>query len=84
VIGGGVAGLTLGQLLHFVANIEIAVYERNIDVADRLFGYRIMLSAPVLSELKARLPSEVWDGLKDSIGIQPGGGQELLFMKRSV
>lgn len=81
VIGGGVAGLTLGQLLYFVPNIEIGVYERSVDTVDRLFGYRIMLSAPVLTELKAKLPTEIWEGLKDSIGVQPENGQELLFMK---
>jgi 2-polyprenyl-6-methoxyphenol hydroxylase-like FAD-dependent oxidoreductase len=82
VIGGGLAGLTLGQLLCDVPDVEIKVFERSVDSVDRLYGYRVMLSTPVLTELKAKLKSEVWDRIESSVGVQPKGGQELSFMKR--
>lgn len=33
---------------------------------DRLYGYRVMLSGPVLLELKAKMPKEVWEHIADS------------------
>lgn len=81
VIGGGLAGLTLGQLLCDVPSIEITVFERSVNSVDRLYGYRVMLSTPVLTELKAKLPGEVWKRIESSIGVQPQDGQELSFMK---
>lgn len=79
VIGGGLA---LGQLLYGAPNVEITVYERSVDSIDRLCGYRVMLSGPVLLQLRATLPEEVWHRVETSIGIQPDGGQELAFLKR--
>ncbi|KAH8602811.1 hypothetical protein B0O99DRAFT_604380 [Bisporella sp. PMI_857] len=81
VIGGGIAGLTLAQLLWSFEDVEIIVYERSKDSIDRLFGYRVMLSEPVLVNLKANLRNEVWNGIMASIGVQPENGQELSFMK---
>lgn len=62
--------------------MDVMVYERSVDSIDRLFGYRIMLSNPVLTELKAKLPSEIWERVQSSIGVQPKDGQELSFIKR--
>lgn len=81
VIGGGIGGLTLGQLLTSQPNIKCTVYERNDDAEDRLCGYRIMLSSFVLANLKAKLPKAVWARIAFSIGIQPEQGQELAFIK---
>lgn len=82
VIGAGIAGLTFAQIVYPSPDVEVLVYEKSYDAVDRLSGYRIMLSTPVLMELKARLPREVWDRIEASIGVQPDGGQELAFMKR--
>ncbi|KAL5320592.1 hypothetical protein ACEPPN_011402 [Leptodophora sp. 'Broadleaf-Isolate-01'] len=81
VVGGGIAGLTLGQLLRDTQNVEITVYEKSVDSVDRLCGYRVMLSGFVLQNLRAILPTGVWAGVAASVGVQPGGGQELRFLK---
>lgn len=81
VIGGGIGGLTLGQLLQPQPNIKVTVYERSDDAEDRLCGYRVMLSSFVLANLKAKLPKEVWKRIAFSVGLQPEQGQELSFIK---
>ncbi|KUJ22438.1 FAD/NAD(P)-binding domain-containing protein [Mollisia scopiformis] len=83
VVGGGIAGLTLAQLLHGTPNVQVTVYERSFEAVDRLCGYRVMLSYFVLQNLQATLRREVWTRVAASIGIQPQGGQELQFMKSS-
>ena len=82
VIGGGIAGLVLGQLLHDVPHIQVTVYEKNVEPLDRLSGYRVMLSHFVLQNLQAMLRREVWEKVAGSMGVQPVGGQELQFLKR--
>jgi hypothetical protein len=82
VVGGGLAGLTLGQLLHNAPNIQVTVYERSAESVDRLCGYRVMLSYFVLQKLQATLRKEVWARIASSIGVSPKAGQELAFMKR--
>ncbi len=82
VIGGGIAGLTLGQLLRDTPNVEVTVYEKSVESVDRLCGYRVMLSSFVLQNLQAILPSGVWAKVAGSIGVQPTSGQELRFFKR--
>jgi 2-polyprenyl-6-methoxyphenol hydroxylase-like FAD-dependent oxidoreductase len=82
VVGAGIAGLTFAQIVFPSPNVEVMVYEKSSDAVDRLSGYRIMVSTPVLMELKARLPREIWDRIEASIGVQPENGQELAFMKR--
>ena len=84
VIGGGLGGLTLGQLLSEAPNIDVTVYEKSVDSVDRLCGYRVMLSYFVLQNLQATLRREVWNRVAASIGAQPQGGQELRFMKRCI
>ncbi|KAG4426618.1 hypothetical protein IFR04_000049 [Cadophora malorum] len=81
VIGGGIAGLTLGQLLRDTPNVEVTVYEKSVESVDRLCGYRVMLSSFVLQNLQAILPSGVWAKVAGSIGVQPTSGQELRFFK---
>lgn len=82
IVGGGLGGLTLGQLLHNTPNVQVTVYERSADSIDRLCGYRVMLSYFVLQNLQATLRSEVWNRVASSIGTHADGGEELRFMKR--
>jgi hypothetical protein len=81
VIGGGLGGLTLGQLLHGAANLQVTVYERSMG-PDRLSGYRVMLSQFVLKKLQTSLRAEAWARVALSIGSSPKDGHELSFMKR--
>ncbi|PQE32202.1 FAD-dependent monooxygenase protein [Rutstroemia sp. NJR-2017a WRK4] len=81
IIGGGLSGLTLGQLLTDVPNIKVTLYERSRGPVDRLSGYRVMLSSFVLRNLKGKLQHDVWKEIAPSIGAQPVGGQEMCFMK---
>ncbi|TEY40383.1 hypothetical protein BOTCAL_0434g00070 [Botryotinia calthae] len=81
IIGGGLSGLTLGQLLTDVPSIKVTLYERSRGPTDRLSGYRVMLSSFVLRNLKGKLQHDVWQEIAPSIGIQPGGGQEMNFVK---
>ncbi|TGO86655.1 hypothetical protein BPOR_0286g00050 [Botrytis porri] len=81
IIGGGLSGLTLGQLLADVPSIKVTLYERSKGPTDRLSGYRVMLSSFVLRNLKGKLQHDVWQEIAPSIGIQPGGGQEMNFVK---
>lgn len=81
IIGGGLSGLTLGQLLTDVPSIKVTLYERSRGPVDRLSGYRVMLSSFVLRNLKGKLQHDVWQEIAPSIGVQPGGGQEMSFVK---
>ncbi|KAG4032441.1 hypothetical protein MFRU_007g03440 [Monilinia fructicola] len=81
IIGGGLSGLTLGQLLTDVPSIKVTLYERSRGPVDRLSGYRVMLSSFVLRNLKGKLQHDVWQEIAPSIGIQPGGGQEMNFVR---
>ncbi|RDL34494.1 FAD protein [Venustampulla echinocandica] len=81
IVGGGLGGLTLAQILHCAPNVQVTVYERSIDEIERLSGYRVMLSSFVLKKLQATLHKDVWDRVAASIGVQPQCGQELTFFK---
>lgn len=81
IIGGGIGGLALAQLLRNKPNIQVTVYERSAEAVDRLSGYRVMLSYFVLQNLQATLSREIWNRIAPSIGVQPKSGQELRFMK---
>jgi 2-polyprenyl-6-methoxyphenol hydroxylase-like FAD-dependent oxidoreductase len=81
VIGAGLGGLTLGQLLQDAPNVQVTVYERSMG-SDRLSGYRVMLSHFVLKKLQASLRAEVWARVALSLGTSPKDGHELSFMKR--
>jgi len=81
VIGAGLSGLALGQLLQDAPNVQVTVYERNLG-PDSLSGYRIMVSHFVLRRLHASLPKDIWRKIALSVGISPKEGHELMFMKR--
>ncbi|KAI9742544.1 MAG: hypothetical protein M1818_003684 [Claussenomyces sp. TS43310] len=81
IIGGGLSGLTLGQLLQDVPHISVVLYERSKGPIDRLSGYRVMISAWTLKNLKGTLRQTVWNRIAQSIGSQPPEGQEICFMK---
>lgn len=74
IIGGGIGGLILGQLLSNHPSIEAHVYERNEQSEDRLVGYRIQISVETLRLLEAYLPSETWNGVRASVGKTPKEG----------
>lgn len=82
IIGAGIGGLALAQLLHRVPNISVSVYEKRArDSPDNLTGFRVMLSSFVVRNLKASLPVPVAQALHDSIGAQPPQGQEMKFVQ---
>lgn len=81
IVGGGLGGLALGQLLRDVPYIDLTLYERSRSSIDRLSGFRVMLSSFVLKNLKGKLRREVWRKIMTSIGTQPPEGQEICFMK---
>jgi pyruvate/2-oxoglutarate dehydrogenase complex dihydrolipoamide dehydrogenase (E3) component len=81
VIGAGLSGLALGQLLQNAPNVQVTVYERSLGL-DSLSGYRIMISQYVLKRLHASLPKDIWSKITLSIGISPRDGHKLTFMKR--
>lgn len=81
IIGAGLGGLTLAQLLMSSPGIKVTCYERSATLDDRLTGYRVMLSGSTLTTLKGKLWNEVWAHIALSIGEQPEGGQRLDFFK---
>jgi glycine/D-amino acid oxidase-like deaminating enzyme len=81
VIGAGLSGLALGQLLQNAPNVQVTVYEKSLGL-DSLSGYRIMVSHFVLRRLHASLSKDIWRKIALSIGISPKDGHELTFMKR--
>lgn len=82
VIGAGLGGLALGQLLQDASNVQITVYERDLGM-DSLSGYRIMMSHFVLKRLHAAVPEEIWKRIALSLGVSPKDGHDLTFMKSS-
>jgi 2-polyprenyl-6-methoxyphenol hydroxylase-like FAD-dependent oxidoreductase len=74
IVGGGIAGLILAQLLSTSPDIEAHVYERNSESEDRLAGYRIQLSLETLELLKTHLPLETWEKLLPSVAKTPKEG----------
>lgn len=83
IIGAGLGGLTLAQLLMSSPSIKVTCYERSATLDDRLTGYRVMLSGSTLTTLKGKLWNEVWAHIALSIGEQPEGGQRYEFFKGS-
>jgi 2-polyprenyl-6-methoxyphenol hydroxylase-like FAD-dependent oxidoreductase len=81
IIGAGVGGLTLAQLLMSSPGIKVTCYERSATLDDRLSGFRVMLSGSTLTTLKGKLWNEVWSHIALSIGEQPEGGQRIDFFK---
>lgn len=82
IVGAGIGGLALAQLLRRIPNISVTVYEKRArDSPDNLTGFRVMLSSFVVRNLKASLPVPVVQALHDSIGAQPPQGQEMKFVQ---
>ncbi len=81
VIGAGLGGLGLGQLLQDASNVQVTVYERDLG-RDSLSGYRIMMSHFVLKRLHAALPKELWRKIAFSLGVSPKDSHNLTFIKR--
>ncbi|EWY87739.1 hypothetical protein FOYG_09136 [Fusarium oxysporum NRRL 32931] len=73
VIGGGIAGLLLGQLLSSAPGIDARVFERYQN-EDSLSGYRIQLSLEILNLLKTHLPPETWAKVLPSVAKTPKEG----------
>jgi salicylate hydroxylase len=82
IIGAGVGGLVLAQLLRNNPNFSVQVYERGSkeEGVSSLTGFRILLSKEMLAALRSRLPATVTDLLEKSVGIQPPGGQSIALL----
>ena len=81
IIGAGIGGLALAQMLTSAPNIQVTVYERTSTLDDGVVGFRVMLSGSTMSMLKRKLRSEVWASLAPGIGVQPEGGEKIEFLK---
>ena len=81
IIGAGIGGLALAQILISAPKIQVTCYERNSSIDNGVIGFRVMLSGSTLSMLKRKLPSEIWASLALGIGVQPEGGEKIEFFK---
>ncbi|OBT57513.1 hypothetical protein VE04_01598 [Pseudogymnoascus sp. 24MN13] len=81
IIGAGIGGLALAQMLISDPKIQVTLYERNFSIDDGVVGFRVMLSGSTLLMLKRKLSSEVWASLALGIGVQPEGGEKIEFLK---
>jgi 2-polyprenyl-6-methoxyphenol hydroxylase-like FAD-dependent oxidoreductase len=80
IIGGGLGGLGLAQILRSNPRLQVMVYERSSTEQDPLAGYRIQMETAALEGLKAHTSAEVAKGIEASVGYQPVEGQLLGFM----
>ncbi|KAH7127801.1 hypothetical protein B0J13DRAFT_679351 [Dactylonectria estremocensis] len=82
IIGAGVGGLVLAQLLRNNPKFSVTIYERGSreEGVSSLTGFRILLSKEMLAALRSRLPESVRDLLEKSVGIQPPGGQSIALL----
>lgn len=60
IAGGGLAGLTLAHHLNR-HGLDVAVYERDADIAAREAGYRIHINSTGTSALHAALEPRLWE-----------------------
>lgn len=81
IIGAGIGGLVLAQVLHSAPGIRLSCYERYKAIDDRVVGFRVMLSGTTLSMLKRKLKADIWADLAFGIGEQPEGGEKIEFFK---
>lgn len=81
IIGAGIGGLALAQILDSAPGIKVACYERYKAIDDRVVGFRVMLSGATLTMMKRKLKSEIWADLAFGIGEQPEGGEKIEFFK---
>lgn len=82
IIGAGIGGLVLTQLLRGDPKFSVAVYERGgrDEAASSLTGFRILLSKEMLAALRTQLPALVTELLEKSVGIQPPRGQHIALL----
>ncbi|KAH9897331.1 hypothetical protein F4778DRAFT_745289 [Xylariomycetidae sp. FL2044] len=81
IIGGGLGGLSLAQVLRTNSRLRVTVYERQSDCTDRLAGYRIQMERAALDRLKAATAPAMADAIERSVAPQPPEGQHLGFMR---
>ncbi|KAF9879487.1 hypothetical protein CkaCkLH20_03030 [Colletotrichum karsti] len=58
IVGAGLSGLTLGQILR-KNNISFSIFERDTRADARAQGWAIALHGPVLAELSASMPADL-------------------------
>ncbi|KAF7562024.1 hypothetical protein G7046_g2124 [Stylonectria norvegica] len=82
IVGAGIGGLVLAQLLRNNPKFSVVVYERGPkdEQASSLTGFRILLSKDMLAALNERLPASVTALLEKAIGVQPPGGQSIALL----
>lgn len=68
IAGAGVGGLALAQALH-QGGIDVAVYERDPTPTVRNQGYRIHIDANGNAALRACLPPDTFDLVRDTSGV---------------
>lgn len=81
IIGGGVGGLILAQLLREDPQFEVSVFERDSPErsAQSLAEFRILVSPQMLQALRAKLPKDAAESLEDAVGLQPAYGHSLFL-----
>ncbi|KAI0382788.1 hypothetical protein F5Y04DRAFT_43722 [Hypomontagnella monticulosa] len=82
IVGAGIGGLVLTQLLRGDPKFSVNVYERGgrDEEASSLTGFRILLSKEMLAALRAQLPASVSELLEKAVGIQPPRGQHIALL----
>lgn len=81
IIGAGIGGLALAQLLMSAPGTHVTCYERSDGANDHHIGYCVMLTGSTLAMLKRKLTREVWAHLALSIGEAPEGGEKVEFFQ---
>lgn len=82
IVGAGIGGLVLTQLLRGDPKFSVTVYERGgrNEEASSLTGFRILLSKEMLAALRSQLPADVTKLLEKAVGIQPPQGQHIALL----
>ncbi|KAI1102913.1 hypothetical protein F4804DRAFT_311532 [Jackrogersella minutella] len=82
IIGAGIGGLSLTQLLRGDPKFSVTVYERGDrdEAVNSLTGFRILLSKEMLAALRAQLLASVSELLEKAVGIQPPRGQHIALL----
>lgn len=76
IIGGGLAGLSLGQGLK-KANIPFRIFERDDTASFRAQGYRIRIGPDGGGALQHLLPQHLWEAFKATCAEIAQGGSRL-------